>query len=143
MEQKPYLKHITIQLSAPKFVLILILTKNRSLDTQNQIRLTVNYIKMGCQITIKIDTLLANRFPFKKKTHKYEKSFLSLVALSLLLIIISCNKGKAGDGKTGAEKSDTATTTTTEKLKPLTIDTVDFNKEWWLLATMTPRVDGL
>jgi hypothetical protein len=53
----------------------------------------------------------------KKKTHKYEKSFLSLVALSLLLILISCNKGKAGDGKTGAEKSDTATTTT-EKLKP-------------------------
>jgi hypothetical protein len=70
-----------------------------------------------------------------------KKSFLSLVALSLLLIIISCNKGKAGDGKTGAEKSDTDTTT--EKLKPLTIDTVDFNKEWWLLATMTPRVDGL
>jgi hypothetical protein len=38
-----------------------------------------------------------------------KKSFLSLVALSLLLIIISCNKGKAGDGKTGAEKSDTDT----------------------------------
>jgi hypothetical protein len=36
-----------------------------------------------------------------------EKSFLSLVALSLLLLI-SCNKGKAGTVKR-AEKSDTAT----------------------------------
>lgn len=63
-----------------------------------------------------------------------KKSFLSLVALSLLLLIISCNKGKAGDSKTGAEKSDTATTTTTEKLKPLTIDTVDFNKRMVALS---------
>jgi hypothetical protein len=92
----------------------------------------------------KIDTLLANRFPFKeKKRINMKKSFLSLVALSLLLILISCNKGKAGDGKTGAEKSDTATTTTTEKLKPLTIDTVDFNKRMVALSNNDTTVDGL
>jgi hypothetical protein len=50
----------------------------------------------------------------EKKTHKYEKIIPFASSTSLLLILISCNKGKAGDGKTGAEKSDTATTTTTE-----------------------------
>jgi hypothetical protein len=54
----------------------------------------------------------------KKKKHKYEKIIPFASSTFTYFIPISCNKGKAGDGKTGAEKSDTATTTTTEKLKP-------------------------
>jgi hypothetical protein len=69
-----------------------------------------------------------------------KKSFLSLVALSLLLY--NFNKGKAGDGKTGAEKSDTANNYD-RKLKPQQLILLILIKEWWLLATMTPRVDGL
>jgi hypothetical protein len=63
-----------------------------------------------------------------------KKSAIALLALPLLLMTISCEKGKAADGVTATEKSDTVKTVTKEKTPTLTIDTVDFNKRMIALS---------
>ena len=63
-----------------------------------------------------------------------KKSAIALLALPLLLMSISCEKGKAADGVTATEKSDTVKTDTKEKTPTLTIDTVDFNKRMIALS---------
>ena len=63
-----------------------------------------------------------------------KKSAIALLALPLLLMNISCEKGKAADGISGTEKSDTVKTVTEQKTPTLTIDTVDFNKRMIALS---------
>ena len=63
-----------------------------------------------------------------------KKSAIALLALPLLFMNISCEKGKAADGVTATEKSDTVKTVTKEKTPTLTIDTVDFNKRMIALS---------
>jgi hypothetical protein len=63
-----------------------------------------------------------------------KKSAIAFITLPLLLLNISCEKGKAADAVTGTEKSDTVKTDTTEKKTTLTIDTVDYNKRMVALS---------
>ncbi|MDI5894074.1 hypothetical protein [Flavobacterium algoritolerans] len=61
-----------------------------------------------------------------------KKSAIALIALPLLLLTISCEKGKAADAANSTEKSDTVKTNTTTTT--LAIDTVDFNKRMVALS---------
>ncbi|MFV8269103.1 hypothetical protein ACNQGP_04090 [Flavobacterium sp. GT2N3] len=63
-----------------------------------------------------------------------KKSAIAFITLPLLLLNISCEKGKAADVVTGSEISDTVKTDTTEKTTTLTIDTVDYNKRMLALS---------
>ncbi|MFV8345538.1 hypothetical protein [Flavobacterium sp. ZB4P13] len=63
-----------------------------------------------------------------------KKSAIAFITLPLLLLNISCEKGKAADAVTGTEKSDTVKTDTTKKKTTLTIDTVDYNKRMVALS---------
>nr|WP_315161484.1 hypothetical protein [uncultured Flavobacterium sp.] len=63
-----------------------------------------------------------------------KKSAIAFITLPLLLLNISCEKGKAADAVNGTEKSDTVKTDTTEKTTTLTIDTVDYNKRMVALS---------
>ena len=63
-----------------------------------------------------------------------KKSAIAFITLPLLLLNISCEKGKAADAVTGTEKSDTVKRDTTEKTTTLTIDTVDYNKRMVALS---------
>ena len=63
-----------------------------------------------------------------------KKSAIAFITLPLLLLNISCEKGKAADAETGTEKSDTVKRDTTEKTTTLTIDTVDYNKRMVALS---------
>lgn len=63
-----------------------------------------------------------------------KKSAIAFITLPLLLLNISCEKGKAADPVTGTEKSDTVKTDTTKKKTTLTIDTVDYNKRMVALS---------
>ncbi|TDE04298.1 hypothetical protein [Flavobacterium sandaracinum] len=63
-----------------------------------------------------------------------KKSAIALLVLPLLIMTISCEKGKATNGVTATEKSDTVKTVTQEKKPTLTIDTVDFNKRMIALS---------
>lgn len=63
-----------------------------------------------------------------------KKSAIAFITLPLLLLNISCEKGKAADAVNGIEKSDTVKTDTTEKTTTLTIDTVDYNKRMVALS---------
>ncbi|MFV8334812.1 hypothetical protein ACNQF7_01860 [Flavobacterium sp. RSP29] len=63
-----------------------------------------------------------------------KKSPITFITLPLLLLNISCEKGKAADAETGTEKSDTVKRDTTEKTTTLTIDTVDYNKRMVALS---------
>ncbi|MFV8371608.1 hypothetical protein [Flavobacterium sp. LB2P74] len=63
-----------------------------------------------------------------------KKSAIAFITLPLLLLNISCEKGKAADAETGTEKSDTVKRDTTEKTTNLTIDTVDYNKRMVALS---------
>ncbi len=63
-----------------------------------------------------------------------KKSAIAFITLPLLLLNISCEKGKAADAVNGIEKTDTAKTNTTEKKTTLTIDTVDYNKRMMALS---------
>ena len=63
-----------------------------------------------------------------------KKSAIALLALPLLIMNISCEKGKAADGIYKKEKSDTVKTVTEQKTPTLTIDTVDFNKRMIALS---------
>ena len=63
-----------------------------------------------------------------------KKSVLAFISLPLLLLNISCEKGKSAAAVTDTEKSDTIKTDTTEKTTTLTIDTVDYNKRMVALS---------
>jgi hypothetical protein len=63
-----------------------------------------------------------------------KKSVLAFITLPILLLNISCEKGKAADAVTDIEKSDTVKTDTKEKTATLTIDTVDYNKRMVALS---------
>jgi hypothetical protein len=63
-----------------------------------------------------------------------KKSAIALIALPLLLLTISCEKGKAADAANSTEKSDTVKTNTTTTTTTLAIDTVDFNKRMVALS---------
>ena len=63
-----------------------------------------------------------------------KKSAIAFITLPLLLLNISCEKGKAADAVNGTATSDTLKTNTTEKPIALTIDTLDFNKRMVALS---------
>ena len=63
-----------------------------------------------------------------------KKSAIAFITLPLLLLNISCEKGKAADAVNGTATSDTLKTNITEKPIALTIDTLDFNKRMVALS---------
>ncbi|TDD78249.1 hypothetical protein [Flavobacterium caseinilyticum] len=63
-----------------------------------------------------------------------KKLSIAFITLPLLLLNISCEKGKAADAVNGAEKSETGKADSIEKKTVLTIDTLDFNKRMIALS---------
>ena len=63
-----------------------------------------------------------------------KKSAITFITLPLLLLNISCEKGKAADAATGIDKTDTVKADTIEKKTVLTIDTLDYNKRMVALS---------
>lgn len=63
-----------------------------------------------------------------------KKSAIVFITLPLLLLNISCEKGKTADAVTGSEISNTLKVDSIEKKIVLTIDTLDFNKRMVALS---------
>ena len=66
-----------------------------------------------------------------------KKSILAVLSLSALILVSSCNQGKAADEKVAIEKVNTVSADTVKKKAVSTIDTVDYNKRMIALSNDT------